>query len=157
MSLDLAAARSKPAPKWFSGVCDSLVKKIHFWDLTYEQGTVFATRDFLDFDGTIKKIPTRRGHKIPFSYQELCHLHRIISAFDGTAELAKDIETFRDFVWVNGKLLPGGNRLAEIVCYHEHVKQMFKLLMLSKDAPKVAALEKAIEDAKTGAQDLFEA
>lgn len=143
-------------PIWFSGICDGLLLKIATWHKNYDRGDIHSTKDWRDFDGSVKKVIVKRIHRIPFSSPELEHLQRILSDMPLGEEIGKQIGIIKDEVWKNGTLIKGNQRILELAFYPHQVEQMYKLLQACKNAPKTRIIDKAIEENKAGGKDIFE-
>ena len=51
------------ATAWFGGVCDSLLSRIRTWHDRYEQGQIYATRQYLTKQFAKIDVPVQHIHE----------------------------------------------------------------------------------------------
>jgi hypothetical protein len=151
-------AKEKPKPIWYAGVCDSLLLKISTWHSRYDSGKVYATRDFLEFNGKITKKVVKRSFTIGFIKQEMDNLVSIVDYYaEGTPLCTEIKEVARSWAEAKGGIGAKGIKDITLNFYKEHVKDVVDILEKAKMESKLgASVNELIEKAKKEGKDLFE-
>lgn len=142
-------------PVWYSGVCDSVLRKVDYWVRHYEDGELAATRQFLDPKVGVIDKPTKYAVTIPWKLVELKHLIRINTTLRPGTPLTEEIQRLEK-IWKHGTLLPGGSRVMTLIFYPEHVKELRSILLEAKSGQKAASLEEIMRKKQAEGKDLFE-
>lgn len=147
--------RNKPDPLWQVGTCDRIYLTLMHWALNYESGKKSATNKRMSMPGEVGpevreiEVVTRRAYSMPWNYNDLEYLVRIMEAKVPTHLCTKDLR--RNLPkWKNCPLCPAhimvnqkGQRVAyslvsptrmvTIDFYEENVIQMIRLMEAIRD------------------------
>ena len=134
---------NKASSLWFEPVCTNLLKKIIFWWRNFENGDVFATRDFMSKQGQIQKIPTKYITKVPFSVLEFQYLVLIMKALAPENLLTTDFINIYENMKQKFVRLPAGKFkpvltsknewIISIASYKQDIKDVYEILLKARE------------------------
>ena len=147
----LTSTTTTDGPLWFTGLCDSLYRKIALWRDHYDEGDVSRTRQALSADAQVVDVPVQRAMKIPWLQGELDHLVRILKATGAQLSLVEDMEKVQAGLRY-APAVAGGLRVATMVFWRADVVAILRCLDKAKGAKN--EIEEFVR-ARAGAAGLF--
>jgi hypothetical protein len=98
------------------------------WADAWPFGKVAATRQYMDKNGQLEDLVTKRANEIAWHPRELAELVRILKAVKPEWALTVDFSEFEKTQFPRARLLPGGRRLATMVAGPEDIKELVETL-----------------------------
>jgi hypothetical protein len=140
---------------WHEPICSQLLAKLINWYNIYEQGSVYATRDYMNLQGKIEKKPTIYLNKVAFKVIEFKYLSEIMFEVAPKKVLTKDILKIYNNMLNRFSSIPAGKNkpiltvknewLISVAFYKEDLSDIIKLLLKVKNG-KVVDQKEVMED-----------
>jgi hypothetical protein len=98
------------------------------WVDAWPLGKVAATRPYLNHNGQVEDLVTKRANDVAWHPRELQELVRILKAVKPEWALTVDFTEFQTKAFPRARLLPGGRRMCTMVASADDLRELVELL-----------------------------